>query len=194
MDEWGRIGHLPFVVYGNTGHLINVHNEESLGILHDIMQIEISVSSFWWDKDAICFFGPRDETFFVRLHWGRLLIFSLRSGNRLDQKEDSASIQRYTHLDSWQDFVKNKVREHALILLDSNEPEERKTGALVCGQEKFEKSVTRLKELLVDTASYSTNIPKEWTRVYFVRKAAKEALDKMGQKTENIVIEEPENR
>jgi len=35
-------------------------------------------------------------------------------------------------------------------------------------------------------------VPKEWTRVYFVRKSAKEALEAMGEKVQAVIIEEPE--
>jgi len=35
-------------------------------------------------------------------------------------------------------------------------------------------------------------LPKEWTRVYYVRKAAKTALEQMKESLDNIVIEEPD--
>ena len=33
LDEWHRPGHLPMVIYGPRGRLIQVHNLESLGLL-----------------------------------------------------------------------------------------------------------------------------------------------------------------
>jgi hypothetical protein len=35
--------------------------------------------------------------------------------------------------------------------------------------------------------------PVKWTRVYHVRKAAKEALELMGEKVEGVVAEEPDS-
>ena len=51
-------------------------------------------------------------------------------------------------------------------------------------------TMPELKNLLGDENYYNTNIPEEWTRLYYVRKAAKEALEELGITVDKIVIEE----
>jgi len=43
------------------------------------------------------------------------------------------------------------------------------------------------------TALNNLFLTKEWTKVYYVRKAAKTALEQMKESVDNIVIEEPDN-
>ena len=73
-------------------------------------------------------------------------------------------------------------------MLSSKEANERKAGALICGQEKLTMAIPKLRNLLVDKEYVRTNHPQRWTRVYFVRKAAKEALEKLGEETGNVVV------
>jgi len=40
MDEWGRVGKLPVVVYGFQGELVHVHNTVSLGVGEDSEHIK----------------------------------------------------------------------------------------------------------------------------------------------------------
>ena len=86
MDEWHSVGELPVVIYGKRGDLIRVHSTDSLGLKNDIKHITQSVSSYWWNEGATSFFGPNDETFFVRLHWGKLLMLNLRDGDLMDDE------------------------------------------------------------------------------------------------------------
>lgn len=76
-------------------------------------------------------------------------------------------------------FGKCRSIELSLKLLKSKKPIERQTGAIVCGQEKVRRAIPLLKQLLKDDAYYTTNIPKEGTRVFYVRRAAKTALELM---------------
>jgi len=84
MDEWHSVGELPVVIYGRRGYLIRVHNTDSLGLKDDIEHITRSVSSYWWNENSTSFFGPDGETFFVRLHWGKLVMLDLSSGDLMD--------------------------------------------------------------------------------------------------------------
>lgn len=185
MDEWHHVGDLPIVIYGLFGSLIKVHSTDSLGLKEDIEHIKLSVSSYWWNEDSIGFFGPNENTFIIRLHWGKLILLELNDGSLMDKEWYDISkgwLMPKKKWDALHSFAEGQVKEHALRLLDSGDAEERKTGALVCGQEKIVEAIPRLKELLADSKYYTTNIPRKWTRVYYVRKAAEEALKILGEK------------
>ncbi|MDB4439553.1 hypothetical protein N9153_01370 [Planctomicrobium sp.] len=84
MDEWHRVGKLPFVIYGPKGKLICVHSTDSLGLRDDIEHIKRTVSSYWWNENSINFFGPKEEVFYIRLHWGKILLLKLSNGDLMD--------------------------------------------------------------------------------------------------------------
>ena len=191
MDEWHHIGKLPLVIYGKDGRLIRVHNFESLGINQHLWhQIEVSASSRHWNKDALIFFKPEENILIIRLHWGKILMIDLISGNILDQL--TIILNQYDEI-KIRAFVNKKIRMLAFDLLNSKDPYERRKGAIICGTECITESIPRLRKLLLDKENYllkkGDNGPS--FTFYFVRKEAKEALELMGEKVENIVIEEP---
>lgn len=197
MDEWHSVGKLPVVIYGHRGELVRVHSTASLGLSDDITHIEQTVSSFWWNKNSISFFGPDEETFFIRLHWGKLLLLQLRDGAVMDQQWYGLAKGWLMPEKKWRDLHDHgraRVRKVAIELLASQDPQKRATGALVCGQERVSDAIPGLRRLLDDKEFFTTNVPKEWTRVYFVRKAAKEALETMGEKVAGVVTDEPDVR
>jgi hypothetical protein len=184
MDESGQLGTLPLVIYGRNGSLIKVHSTESLGLMDDILNIKMSVSSFWWSEDFISFFGPEDKVFFIRLHWKKILAVNLSDGKLCDKNYIDSN-------DRIRSYADDKIRNIAIVKLNSNLPEERSTGALIAGQLCIRGAIPRLKELLKDTSSYdckSGDAP--WQTVYYIRKRAKEALEQMGVTVEGIVTEE----
>ena len=91
-DEWHHVGTLPVVIYGWRGELVKVHSLESLGIeLYRVVEgeefiIPISVSSVWWQKDALMFFGPEDKSLFIRLFSGETLMIALEDGELMNDK------------------------------------------------------------------------------------------------------------
>jgi len=85
MDEWHSVGELPVVIYGPRGDLIRVHSTDSLGLKNDVEHIKKTVSSYWWNEGLISFFGPEEETFFIRLHWGKLVLLGLEDGDLMDE-------------------------------------------------------------------------------------------------------------
>lgn len=198
MDEWHRVGELPVVIYGHDGSLIKVHSTESLGLEEDIFRIKMTSSSYWWNEDSVSFFDPSEKYFLIRLHWGKWIVLDLSSGNLFVRSEKFYRDDlKKEHEEKWaklDKFKKDKLAERAFKMLGSSEPEERKTGAMICGQEGLKKAIPALKGLLKDKETYLTGQgqSKAMTRVYYVRKIAKEALEKMGVKAEGIVIEEPE--
>ncbi len=198
MDEWHNVGDLPVVIYGRQGRLIRVHSIDSLGLGSDIKHIKMTVSSYWWNEDSVSFFGPNEEKFLIRLHWGKWIVLDLHDGDLFQQKEtffrDDLRIEDEKEWQALVEFRQRMLTKHAIRMLGSKEPEERKTGALLCGQEKLTDAIPALHRLLEDKATYRTNVPKEWTRVYYVRKAAKEALEAMGQVVEGVITQESDNR
>lgn len=80
MDEWAGVGKRPVVIYNSRGALIKVHSTDSLGLAEDWEKIKVSTLSYHWNENAISFYGPEEETFFIRLHWGKLLLIRLRDG------------------------------------------------------------------------------------------------------------------
>jgi hypothetical protein len=185
MDESGQLGTLPLVIYGRNGSLVAVHSTESLGLLKDdILNIKMSVSSFWWSEDSISFFGPEDKVFFIRLHWKKIMTVNLSDGRLCDKNYIDSN-------DRIRSYADDKIRKITIVRLNSKLPEERSTGALVAGQLCIRETIPRLKELLEDNSSYDCKSGDDpWQTVYYIRKRAKEALEQMGVTVEGIVTEE----
>ncbi len=192
MDEWHGVGKLPVVIYGPSGNLIKTHDIDSLGLGDDIEHIDRTVSSYWWNQDAIIFFGPKEEKLFVRLHWGKTLIIDLQSGGvHTADKPDSRGGSRTALLG----YAKKKTRGIALSLLDSNDAHERSTGALICGQLKIRQAIPRLKELLSDSRYHVEHSGfGPYRNVYYVRKRAAEALQGMGVEVREVILEKKQWR
>lgn len=196
LDEWGKIGTLPVVIYGDRGKLIRVHSIDSLGLRDETTNIDVSISSFWWSSGSVSFFGPDDETFFIRLLWAKWRVLGLRDGELLTREGTTArgGVNR-EHLDRWDRLCRYRrktLATRAVAMLSSKNPDDRATGALVCGQEHLTDAIPKLRALLSDQ-EYSTrsNSPKVWRKVYCVREVAKAALEALGQKVDGVVIEEP---
>jgi hypothetical protein len=194
MDEWHEVGRLPVVIYDFRGGLVRVQSTDTLGLKDDVLHIAHSVSSYWWNGDSVSFFGPEDKTFIIRLHWGKILFLWLQDGDLMDDEWYRLCrgwLMPETEWKAIHDFADKKIRKDILALLDSKDASQRKTGASICGQMKITLAIPRLKELLKDDQYYeSTSMFISWTRVYYVRKAAKDALEAMGEKVEGVVVEE----
>lgn len=175
MDEYHQVGDFPVVIYDRGGRVNYVHNIESLTLREDLEHISRSVSSFWWSEDSISFFDADEAYFIIRLHWGKILAIELHTG-RVYKKSQS--------------YANKMVRQNALSYLSSPSWEERKTGALVAGQMKITEAIPKLRELLKDRYWSTTSIGNEPEMIYFdVRKAAKDALEAMGEKAGDVIIE-----
>lgn len=179
LDEWGRIGKLPIVVYGFRGELIRVHSLESL-----FGRMEIpgtwTVSSVLWRENGLVFFGPKDASLFVRLSTGQTLMIDLKSGDLMDYnwfEYHDASMQT-----SLLAFGRERSGVLALEYLRSDDARERQTGAMVAGQLGVRAAIPRLRELLTDEAESLTMSGLVTTRHRYVADAAKEALTQMGEK------------
>lgn len=193
MDEWYEVGRLPVVIYDFRGGLARVHTTDTLGLREDIRHILKSISNYWWNQDSVSFFGPGDKTFITRLHWGKTLFLWLRDGDLMDDEWYQLRrgwLMSETEWKAIHDFADEKISKHGLALLDSSVASEREIGASICGQMKVTSAIPRLKELLKDDQyCESTSMCFAWTRVYYVRKAAKDALEAMGEEVKGVIVE-----
>lgn len=185
IDEWHNVGQLPIVIYGAAGELIKAHNLESLNV--DLSKVIASTSSVWWDEDALMFFGPDDRTFIIRLSSGQIIVLKLRSGRVLDVGDAGSPVQ-LSKGDRLAQYINIKSTELAVKYLASNSPEERKTGAIVAGQLKITAAIPKLIELLDDPAQMRRSRDGTPYAYYYVRDAAKTALELLGEQVPNIVI------
>ncbi len=196
MDEWHSVGELPVVIYGRRGDLVRVHSTDSLGLKDDILHIKQTVSSYWWNEDSISFFGPNEEMFLVCLHWGKSIVLQLRDGERFRKERtffrDDLRKQHEQEWENLEDYRRKNLAATAIAMLSSTDADERKTAALVCGRERLTAAVPKLKSLLSDQKYFTTNQPKAWTRVYYVRRAAKDALQKLGEDVGDVVVTAPD--
>lgn len=139
----------------------------------------ISTAGLIWYQNSIVFFNKKEQYLIIRLKENEMVIVELKSNTLL-----------YNISKKLKKEIDKIVSKNALTLLSSKDAHERQTGAIICGQIKLKKSIPNLIKLLTDEEYYKTNVPKEWTKVYFVRKAAKEALEAMGKKARYIITEE----
>jgi len=149
---------------------------ERLGILE---ATEASTAGIWWYENALVFFDQSGDLLVIRLGNGQFIGVNLKLSRPMPKLPESL-----------REFSKRHSIELSLRLLKSENPFERQAAAIVCGQEKVERSIPLLRDLLKDNETYTTNVPKEWTRVYYVRKAAKVALQFMNESVSNVIVEE----
>jgi len=204
MDEWGRFGELPLVIYGPKGNLIEMHHLESIenpyGGKYDGVGpiVEAGLSGPNWRKHSLMFFGPDDETLFIRLGTARVRVMRLRDGTIMTEGWYSAEGQSGTQIPEkeWQSlmaFGKRRTPEAAVEYLGSPRADDRETGAIIVGELRIRKAIPKLRTLLSDDDAYFSGVggTAAMYKVYFVRRAAADALRAMGENIGNIVIEEP---
>lgn len=181
---------LPLVIYGQNGALVRVHNIDSLGLRNEIFGSE-------WDTDALSFFSTDERTFFIRLHGGKWIMLDLVLGDVLvKQTRFFRDDLRQEHEQKWkrlEEYRQTELKKQTIRLLSSADPFSRKTGAMVCGQEKYTDTVPMLRTLLKDRSWFTTmGAGRPSMIVLYVRQAAKQALEAMGEKVANVITELPE--
>ena len=190
MDDWGRLGDIPIVVYGRSGSLVRVHSLSSLGIKReDQARMTGSRSGYHWNEHSINFFCHDSRVFYIRLKINKTILIDLRSGYAHGEDESNTyGIDRIGR-EEWGRIAKEsrtKARKMALLFLKSEDKDERITGAVICGQEKIEESVPLLRKLLDDEAFEKRQYTEKIVQVFSVRKAAVEALKSMGMDVESV--------
>jgi hypothetical protein len=173
------LGGAAVTIENHQGKIIKKFNLDSLGLTFRDYQLTIAGNN--WYQNSMIFINKNDEYFIVRLRKGKIIIINLKNNKLVTDVPDSLNNE-----------INQTISQMAIKLLDSEEPQERQTGAIVCGQMNIRTAISRLKELLSDKAYYSQKSgDTPLIIVYFVRKAAKEALEAMGEDASNIIVEEP---
>ncbi|HOX47315.1 MAG TPA: hypothetical protein PK668_27225 [Myxococcota bacterium] len=129
-----------------------------------------------WYRNAMGFISQDERYFFLRSDSGEIVVLDLGRGRVAvtPPKEPLAEATRW-------------FRTRAVELLASKEPVERETGALAVGQMNIREAIPALRTLLQDD-SYVSVYPSEGKphREYYVRQAAKAALEAMGEQVTGV--------
>jgi len=138
----------------------------------DREQYAISTAGIDWYINSISFFSKNHNYFIIRLRWGKIVAINLTE-MKVHLTIENGLI----------DEVFDMSRQIALSLLKSEDPKERQTGAIACGQLKVKESISSLKFLLRDDSyEYEVDyLTKKRTKKYYVRRAAEAALKLIGE-------------
>ena len=200
MGERDHFEGLPLVIYGSSGDTVCVHSLVSLGLMHEFMirsVVGYTGRGWNWLENSICLFMEDEGMFCIRLNSGRIVLVQLENGGIASDK-DAAALS----YGGWQEMsprrleaLEEKAREEIRTkeiprMFSSQDPDERETAALVCGQERLEDKVEALRGLLGDGTFYLRRTEAGTVRVYYVRKAATEALRVLKREVGEVVLEE----
>ena len=106
IDEWGRGGFLPVVIYGGGGELVYVHTLESLRLtgIDDAVDLEFTEDGRDWSRNADIFFDSDSEVLFIAFSSALWRAVDLSTGELItdawvrEQKGFSAVADRWTSL------------------------------------------------------------------------------------------------
>lgn len=152
-----------------------------------VLGIERSTAGIGWYLNSIAFFDKKEAHLVVRFRSGQLLVIDVKSKSIVSDIPEELKKE-----------IDKALRKQAQELLESDTPSERQTGAIVCGQMSLRDAIPKLRDLLDDDSHMLRGADgpdghMKWTKMYYVRKAAKEALEAMGEKVEGIILETPES-
>jgi hypothetical protein len=206
LGEWGHPDRLPVVFYGAHGQLINVYGAVDQIISKSVLSdIPHTVSGSDWLCNALLFFGPDDDHFIIRLKTGDVLLFETETGKlvhqrwkdhdarRKEREREGAigSTESTGNHEEVKDRLKKLILLEALRLASSNGPEDKEAGLLVLHQHKDRESASILQDALNDRRTRLIDKGDREIREYYIRKAAKKALEAMGVKPpDDLVVEE----
>jgi hypothetical protein len=195
-DEWHSVGQKPVVIYGEGGRLI------AELILADLNlelnpKIEQSVSSYWWNKDAIMLFGPPapkdaepwqrtlENSLFIRLYWGEVLAIDLAGGKLRDDrwwntypKDQKDKLQKATskYLDAaWHRLAGEYLRKSNF---DPDPRANGATGILLAGQLHLREALPLLRELAA-TERFGGWAAPGWKGARNVKELAQTAINEI---------------
>ncbi|MEW5894819.1 MAG: hypothetical protein AB1650_03515 [Candidatus Omnitrophota bacterium] len=155
---------------------------EQVSLNFDHPNMVMSTAGLGWYRNSIAVFSDDEKTFVIKLLWPQYVVLNLE--NHSIVKEPAESILKE---------AEKLMANLALKWLDSADPYQRQTGAIVCKDLKISESIPRLKELLSDKEFYTKYAGKnKGIIVLYVRKAAKEALLALGESMDSIITELPE--
>ena len=194
LDDWDEDGKLPIVIYGGEGSLHTIHTLASLGLDKDYEHIMPTTAGRHWKEHGLFFFGPDEKTFYIRLRWGQMLLIEMHLGNVMDEEWFKKHREWAIKDAEWEAIKKygnDRSRELAVELLRSDDPHDQTAAAMAAGQLKVMKAAPGLKALLDSNEAFLRRAGDDpWQRVYYVRKAAIDALEAIGETVEDVVVEE----
>jgi hypothetical protein len=209
VGEWGDYEHLPIVIYGVGGRLINVYGElQQLVPLFSSQRVSgRALPHSWngrvlprtwsgrdWLSHSLLFFEPKERYFIVRLSNGEVLVFETMSGRLIDDQWKEANRIFPDKMREYGELKESLVRlivMRALALASSHVPEDKKDGLFVLAQIKDRESISALADAVKDPTSRIVNTPQGSIREYPIRKVAKKALETLGEKVpRDVVLEE----
>lgn len=177
VDEWHKAGTHPIVIYGKRGRKVADLKLKSLKLTDaDLAKIRKSETATWWARGAYLFFGPKSGHLIVALRSGRLLVVRLKTGKLVVGKKATKLLA----------YGREWLSEQVVSDLASDKAQQRRVAAEFAGQLKLEGAVEALRFLLEDPASFRSGAK----RVYYVRKAAAEALTALGEDVGDVILEE----
>lgn len=181
LNEWYFVGTHPVVLYDVNGAVVHEHTIKTLGIRDADLKLDRSFSGIWWNANAVAFFSQDESVFFIRLKTQQVLVIKLATGDTVPF--DSLSNKQTQ-------FYGEQLRKIAKRYVRSGDPALRQTGAIICGQELLVSQKLALRDLLSDTSFFlmGRGSRTRWTREFYVRKAARDALKAMGESHDDVVV------
>jgi hypothetical protein len=186
-------GGCPLVIYDQEGKLIRSHTLASLKSERD--PLVFSFCGGTWHDDYPMFFNNDDSYFLIRKEKGIYVIVDLKTGDVLyNQKRSSSAGVSDIPDTQWENIIKagdESSIKIAMKLLKSFYRDKRVIGCRICGEMKIKESIPILKKLLSSDYPISSKANDgPWMTVYPIRKAASNALKKMGVKHPKVIFEE----
>lgn len=193
-DEWTHLGTHAVVIYDKNGRRLADHNYSDFCMsLSREARPAVTSSGVHWRNKCIALWGPRNGTLCLRFPAGTVLVFDLSTGEHLTHEEGLLAVKR----DEAAAYVRRELPRVAVKMLTAKSAQDREIGALLAGQLNVRDAIEGLRVLLKDgsvilVAAETDGSKWTWKRVYFVRKAAREALEAMGLEVGPVLTEEPE--
>jgi len=183
VGDWRGTGNGPEIaLYGKYyGRLVKTLTPQSLGIAEFKKPTNMFGGKY---SHVLVFFDPTQNVAYIKFHWGDLVGVYLPTGAVATKNMSFTTISGKRI--PYPEYGKMRLKQLVLELVNRNNWTDELTGALYAGQLKFPEAKTRLRELLSNDSWYKSMK----TKFYPTRKAAKEALEAMGETVEGVVVEE----
>jgi hypothetical protein len=178
VDEWRKAGTNPLVIYNKKGAKVAAPSLGALGLTdEDLAKVKKSQTATWWARDAYIFFGPKSEHVIMYLRSGKFLVTNLKSGKAVPANKAGKLVA----------YGRDVVGAQVVTDLGAENAQQRRVAAEIAGQLKIKEASDNLRALLEDSANFRSG----GKRVYYVRKAAVEALQAMGEEVgAEVIVEE----
>lgn len=200
-DDWGEMGKLPVVIYGPKGELKKAFDIESLVDLdgEDGKHIFTSTSGPSLSHLALSFFGEDDEILYVRLQWGRILMFNCKYGLFLGQSWDENKrkhrvwVKSKENWDRLYAYGEGEVPKRILELLDKRDERNLRLGAILAAEANLTNAIPKLWAIMNEDRAFVSMSGKPANKqvIYGIRYMTQHALGELGEDTSSVKLEKP---